>query len=502
MKYITKEMLEVSLNNLRGTADHLLKIWFVLKEMGLDKNNSVGIDTSNSTPSLRKLFSYGDPEGGFFVPFAATERFLTMKADASRSIIQTTIKRWTEGSVVTVDPTKFLEILNKDGKLNVSTSRQYPNGLGYGKPGFSLEENTRIAIPDLSFALWLFKNQPIDEENPQSFLRKQLKQILNLNDVEYDLIFIEEKLDIDLQNSMLTDTDIYNICVKSMKGINKKQQTVIEESVNDYKRRIQRKMTITNEPSWLNYDAEELFKKIVESGEKSILIYGPPRTGKTRIIDTLFNRESKDRFSLQLHEGWSYENLIIGLQPIENSEEFEWKYGPLGQAILDKKKCIVLEEINRTRASQALGEIFSLIETKYRGEANKITLPNGDNFSIDEDTCFIFTMNTIDESTEDIDDALLGRLACIEFKPRIEHLNSILKDIGIDEDTINKIIDIYNFIIEHYPLGHGYFATYNNTMDFKMFYLTRIRPTLQNHFQASRIEILKQVDTMVDTIFI
>jgi 5-methylcytosine-specific restriction enzyme B len=121
MPYVTEETLSAALTELKGTADHLLKIWFALKEMGMSAGNPVKIDTGNSTGALQRLFDYGDPEGAFYVPFAHTRRFLTMKGDACRSVVQTTLKRWAESqSVVTVDPTSYLDIEETaDGSLKV-----------------------------------------------------------------------------------------------------------------------------------------------------------------------------------------------------------------------------------------------------------------------------------------------------------------------------------------------------------------------------------------------
>ena len=100
-KYANKKSLAASLEALYGTAGHLFKIWLTLKHMGLKEGNGVEIDTYNSTPSLERLFSCGAPDERFYVPFAHTPRMLTMKHDASRSIIQKNIQRWaTSGSVV------------------------------------------------------------------------------------------------------------------------------------------------------------------------------------------------------------------------------------------------------------------------------------------------------------------------------------------------------------------------------------------------------------------
>lgn len=120
------------------------------------------------------------------------------------------------------------------------------------------------------------------------------------------------------------------------------------------------------------------------------MLYGPPRTGKTRLIDQIEPRNSEVRCTIQIHDGWGYDNLIQGLKP-DADGKWHWEDGPLKAAIEGGKKFIVLEEINRTVISQALGEVFSLIEDSYRGEANAITLRNGQKFSISDDVIFVMT---------------------------------------------------------------------------------------------------------------
>src|SRR5436309_6490664 len=131
-KYIDGITLNLALEKLYGTAGHLLKIWLTLKHMGLSQDGRpVEITTSNSTPSLQRLFSYGAPDNSFYIPFAHTTRYLTMKYDAARSIVQTTVQRWaSSGSVVTCDPTEFLDFAGGE-KLQVSVGRRYPVGLGF-----------------------------------------------------------------------------------------------------------------------------------------------------------------------------------------------------------------------------------------------------------------------------------------------------------------------------------------------------------------------------------
>jgi len=124
MPYFTATSLETAIRKLHATADHLLKIWWTLKQMGMDIGAAVDVDTKSPTPALQRLFAYGDPGGTFFVPFAHTARFKKMEGDAARSIIQTTIQRWnSSGSVVQVDPTGYLAI------------REMPSGMLQVKPG-------------------------------------------------------------------------------------------------------------------------------------------------------------------------------------------------------------------------------------------------------------------------------------------------------------------------------------------------------------------------------
>ena len=115
-------------------------------------------------------------------------------------------------------------------------------------------------------------------------------------------------------------------------------------------------------------------------------MYGPPRTGKTRQIDAIVARNSEDRSTIQIHDGWGYDHLVEGLKP-DADGHWAWADGPLKSAIVSGRKYIVLEEINRTAISQALGEVFSLIEDGYRGESNGITLRSGQKLWIPFEEC-------------------------------------------------------------------------------------------------------------------
>ena len=497
--YFDEDTVRNAVRELRGSADHLVKIWFVLKAMGLTENRDVIIDTSNSTPFLTELFRSGEDNGDFFVPFSHTARFAKMKSDAARSIIQTNIQRWaTSGSVVTVDPSSFLKIEeNEEGKLIVKTQRQYPLGLGFGKNGFAIDDNKRVSIPEKAFAVWYFAQEDVSDDIQESV--KKMKKKLNISLAESNLIFTDVEFNVHYSDNPITDKQLANICKNAFnEGI---VVEVLNEEKTEYIRRVKNMVTVSDSPSWVNIDPEVQLKSALDMGEKAVLLYGPPRTGKTRGIDSIIPRESADRISIQMHEGWGYENLIMGIFPKDQPGRYDWKPGTIVNAVREGKKYIIIEELNRTRASQALGEVFSLIENRYRGQENKILLPDESEFYIPDDITFIFTMNNVDASTEDIDDALIGRLSSINFPPRIESLDFILTNNGVESKTKEKIKEVFNVIQTMYPLGHGYFANYKDTIDFKLFYLMKIRPVLSNHFEAFRPENVAQIDNLVDELF-
>ena len=228
--YISKETIKQAIYGIRGTANHLLKIWFVLKMMGLSDSSNVSIDTSNSTPALKRLFGCGAPDGRFYVPFSHTQRFAFMKHDASRSIIQTTLQRWaTSGSVVTCDPSAFLKIVNEGDTLSVKLGRQYPLGLGNGKDGFALDDNQRVNIPAEYFAVWLYAREDIGNKKA-SELVGDMMELLHLTSAEFKTIFVNKPLDLKYQASPITDAELYDICDHAFDSAPRIEEVI--ESIN------------------------------------------------------------------------------------------------------------------------------------------------------------------------------------------------------------------------------------------------------------------------------
>jgi 5-methylcytosine-specific restriction protein B len=509
MKYVSADCLGKALDRLHGQAGHMLKIWLVLKWMGLrEGSDPVEVDTRNSTEALTNLFGFGDPEGKFFIPFAHTPRYATMKPDASRSIIQSTVQRWaSSGSVVTCDPSSYLDFSSDDDGLTVSCGRSYPLGLGHGESGFARRDEVRVSLPITSFAIWYGRHTAIPADaDPGDFLLKRMISELHISPVESSLIFVDDSIEVDTSDVPLTDEVIFAACSRFLTGdigsllaLDRER----EESFEHYSRRVRSMSPQVGKPAWLRSRPSADLEKLIESQHRAILIYGPPRTGKSRIIDGLIPRSSPDRVTIQLHEGWSYDYLIEGYRP-DDDGEWAWREGALATAIRSRKKFIVLEEVNRTSLSQSLGEVFSVLEDAYRGEQNAVILRSGEMLFIAEETTILMTMNNVDKSTEEIDDALLGRVSALEFPPDPEALIAILEDRNVAGEVAAMVVEAFAAILSIYPIGHGYFASipHGASVDDCLFHLrTRVFPVIGNFLGQLRIDEMTILENSIGEIF-
>lgn len=503
---MTAKTISKAVAELHDTAGHMLKIWFALKRMGLRPGSEpVLIDTSNSTPALTDLFGYGAPDDSFFIPFAGVPRFKTMKSDAARAIVQTNIRRWaTSGSVVTCDPTGFLKIHeNNEQQLLVSCSNNYPLGLGHGSNGFASENDEVIAIPWLAWTVWYCRQRDLGDNGDALDIAQQIVvEELNLDRIEREILFIDRPFEVELQKSKISNANLASICNPDMEFLKEDLEFVRPKpTFSEYSRKVRSMIPGLGSPTWLRPNPEMDLRAAIDGGAVAVLLHGPPRTGKTRAVDLLVPRSDPTRETIQLHDGWTYDQLMQGILPTADGG-WDWVDGPLLRALRGGKKFIVLEEANRTSLVQSLGELFSLLESQYRGTEYSVTLRNGERLSIDKDVIFILTANTLDKSTEDLDDALLGRIHAVYCPPSSESLSGILESKRISNDKRQLILEVFNQIQEFYPLGHGYFADVDENTDstrLRFLYKTRIRPVLANFLGDQRGSDLSTIDQAVDS---
>ena len=347
--FIDQNTIQAALNDLSGTADHMVKIWFVLKAMGMTKTNSVLVNTANSTPQLRELFHSGSSEGSFCVPFVdVSSKWRFMKIDASRSIIQTNIKKWMDGTVSGSDPTSILDISKDGDNYRVSEKESYPEGLGASKKLFAPTKTSHANIPLLSMAAWVFVKENIpDSENAEDYLRRKLRDYLHLDHDEESQIFSPGNLTLTFTDEPISDSALYALC----KG------QAIPVSSNHRQNRLLSRQLIT---------------------------YGAPGTGKSHKVDGLAkNPDVAVCVRTTFHPDSDYATFVGAYKPVMDGEKIAYKFRP--QAFMNayvkawkemskpeadgkvKSVVLVIEEINRGNCAQIFGDLFQLLDRDGAG---------------------------------------------------------------------------------------------------------------------------------------
>ena len=85
--------------------------------------------------------------------------------------------------------------------------------------------------------------------------------------------------------------------------------------------------SVPSGPGWLRYSPEDMLRTLLDGGELAVVLYGPPRTGKTRAIDQWRPRDAPERETIQIHDGWGYDELMISFRPSADGT-WAWTEGP------------------------------------------------------------------------------------------------------------------------------------------------------------------------------
>ncbi|WP_028257504.1 McrB family protein [Veillonella montpellierensis] len=214
-----------------------------------------------------------------------------------------------------------------------------------------------------------------------------------------------------------------------------------------------------------NTDINQLVDVVL--GRSDCILFGPPGTSKTFMIDSLADRLGNNLglFKIiQFHTGYSYEEFIEGIVPDVDKGGFKYESGVFLNFCIEAAKneykdkiCLfVIDEINRANVTAVFGEIMYLMENK--GRRSLKTSKQKIDFIIPQNVVIVGTMNTADKTLAKLDFAFRRRFRFLAVYPSDTVLHTIVSKASFAPEldlTIEEYVDCFNILnakITRHPL--------------------------------------------------
>lgn len=261
--------------------------------------------------------------------------------------------------------------------------------------------------------------------------------------------------------------------------------------------------------------------KVVEAlrRHKNVLLYGPPGTGKSHLmkkvasllgsddggqttgsvaVDTDEERNSFSQVSklsvasrwVTFHQGYSYEDFVIGMRPIAAAGggfALTPRPGVLLELVAEAKGgttgLLLIDEINRGNTSRIFGEFITLMEPDKRlgsdgavtsttvtitlpylspGEVVAVATSKGQvvdikrEFQMPESILTLASMNSVDKSISPMDTALRRRFYIINLAPTSEDIRKAV-GLGPSAEPHNHVAELAVSVVDKINQSIGYY---------------------------------------------